>query len=62
MSGDTTKLWFVAHMEEGKPIEVLDWSTWTATGIHERNDNAVLVIAKDHMDAYLKATRGNFIR
>lgn len=61
MSGEAIKLWFVALMDEGKPTEVLDWSTWVASDINERDDNAVLVIAKDHMDAYLKATRGDFI-
>lgn len=52
------ELRFIVLMEDGVPVEVIDWATWVAIPYVERPLNSHFVIAKDHMDAYLKATRG----
>lgn len=61
MSGDP-KLWFMVLMEDNRPVEVIDWATWvniTATG--ERPENSYIVFAKDHMDAFVRANRGELL-
>ena len=56
------KLWFVVRMENGMPAEVVPWAD------RPPETDAVppatgpcwhLVIAKDEMDAYLRALHGN---
>lgn len=62
-SGGVTdgKLWYVVEWEEGDPTtlrRVWDWHDWVEKPPLTRPENAVMVIAKDPLDAYLKTLRG----
>ena len=52
---------FIALMEDGSPVEVLAWADWSVIPVPDRPENAYIVMAKDHMGAYLKALRNEFI-
>jgi hypothetical protein len=53
--------WFVALIEDDKPVEIIDWATWAATQTEERPENSYIVFAKDHMDAFVRAQRGEHL-
>ena len=61
MSGDP-KQWFVAFIEDDQPVEVLAWDDWLTRSIEERPENSHLVIAKDHMDAFVRVQRGEYLK
>lgn len=60
MSGEITR-WFVAFIEDGQPVEILTWSDWVARDFDERPENSHLVFGKDHMDAFVRAQRGEYL-
>lgn len=53
-------LWFVALVEDGAPIRIMDWQSWCAITFNDRPENAHLVPAKDEVDAYLRFQRGDY--
>jgi hypothetical protein len=60
MSGDP-KLWFVVLMEDGHAVRAFSWDEWIASLVSERPDNCFIVFAKDHMDAFVRANRGELL-
>lgn len=55
------KRWFVALVMDQQPVEIIDWGTWVALPLPNRLwDAGRLVIAKDYLDAYSKALRGEY--
>lgn len=60
-SGKTDKQWFVVLMEGGQAAEAFAWDDWVSTLVDSRPDNCYIVIAKDHMDAFIRANRGELL-
>lgn len=54
--------WFIVLLEDGHPVEAIQWKDWTARSFDERPMNAHLVFAKDEMDAFVRAQRGEAVR
>lgn len=57
----TDKQWYVVLMENGHAVQAFTWDDWLATLVDSRPDNAFIVIAKDHMDAFVRANRGELL-
>ena len=53
--------WFVALMEDNHPVRIIDWQTWLTIPVPTRPENCYMVFAKDEMDAFLKACRGELL-
>lgn len=58
-SGD--KGWFVVLMEDGCPVRAYPWDDWADIQTEDRPENCYLTIAKDEMDAFGKALRGEIL-
>lgn len=53
------KVWFVVEWTEDDFVKrVWDWGDWVRKDIQSRPENSAVVCAKDPMEAYLKALRG----
>ncbi len=50
--------WFVVLMEDDRAVGSFTWDEWMETLVSERPDNCYMVRAKDHMDAFMRANRG----
>jgi len=50
--------WFVVLMEDDHAVQAFTWDEWIASLVSERPDNCFVVFAKDHMDAFVRANRG----
>lgn len=50
--------WFVVLMEDECAVQAFSWDEWMETLVSERPDNCYIVFAKDHMDAFMRANRG----
>lgn len=50
--------WFVVLMEDGRAVGSFTWDEWVDTLVSERPDNCYIVFAKDHLDAFVRANRG----
>lgn len=59
MSGE--KGWFVVLMEDERPVRAYAWDDWANIQTNERPENCYLTIAKDEMDAYVRACRGELL-
>ena len=63
--GDPDKKWFVVEWNEdceGYPLKrVWDWDDWIQKPPLTRPENAAVVVAKDPLDAYLQALKGETI-
>lgn len=55
MTGDPL---YVVLVERDHPVRVYGWEYWCSRPFSERPANAYVIPAKDEIDAYLKAIRG----
>jgi hypothetical protein len=64
MTGDTTAMWFVVLWEGDEAIAAIPWDDWVRRPPDYRfaaaDTGACIVSAKDELDAFLKAGRGEF--
>jgi hypothetical protein len=60
MSGEATR-WFVVLIENDQPVEVFNWKDWVGRAIEERPENSYIVFAKDELDAFVRAQRGEHL-
>lgn len=50
--------WFVVLMEDDHVVGAFAWGEWMSIPVRERPENCFIVFAKDHMDAFMRANRG----
>ena len=53
--------WFVALMEDNKPVRIIAWADWVVVPPIDRPENCYMVFGKDELDAYVKACRGEIL-
>jgi hypothetical protein len=53
--------WFVVLMEDNHAVAAFTWDEWMDTLVSERPDNCYIVSAKDHLDAFMRANRGELV-